>query len=558
MPSQLIKQSISAPGFLGINSQDSGEDSDIRFAKIADNVVFDSAGRIAARKGWTSIAGPVGAVSASGPSEYGIAEYSVGEFGAPTLFKFIYEFVKEGDNVIISGGGNILYTGIGNSIAPVTVRNADNSGNATYSITADHWQAVSLPYGDGAAAEPHAYLVQGGHDVLVYHELPTSGGNPHDHDSGSFGFQKLDDVGTLPVGYSSGSFRPNCGLAAYGRIWLADIANDKQTVYFSRLLDGSDFSGGDSGFLSLNAVFPSNDEIVALAAHNGFLIIFGKNNIAIYQNPIDVTRLELADFIPNVGCINRDTVQNTGTDIVFLSKAGLLSLQRVIQEKSLPFRDLSKNIRDEFLANIANEQTVNLKSGYVVQDALYLLTLPSTGIVYAFDMRSLLPDGAARVTTWTGILPTSFWITEANELVFSDGSYLGKYTGYNDNGQDYRFRYYTNYTNLADPSRIKILKKLGFTARGESNKQFYTFWGFDYKEDYRSANKTLPGSLVYEYGIGEFGVAEFGAGGTRNDSFLVPASGNGSTVQVGLEADVNGNYLALQKIDIFAKQGKVL
>jgi hypothetical protein len=54
------------------------------------------------------------------------------------------------------------------------------------------------------------------------------------------------------------------------------------------------------------------------------------------------------------------------------------------------------------------------------------------------------------------------------------------------------------------------------------------------------------------------GVAEFGAGGTRNDSFTVPASGNGNTVQVGLEADVNGNYLALQKIDIFAKQGKVL
>ena len=558
MPSQLLKQSISAPGFLGINSQDSGEDSDIRFAKIADNAVFDSAGRIAARKGWTSIAGPVGAVSVSGPSEYGVAEYSVGEFGAPTSFKFIYEFVKEGDNVIISGGGGILYIGIGNSITAATVRNADNSGNAAYNITADHWQAVSLPFGDGPSAEAHTYLVQGGHDVLVYHELPTSGGDPHDHDSGSFGFQKLDDVGTLPVGYTSGSFRPNAGLAAYGRIWLADIVNDKQTVYFSRLLDGSDFSGGDSGFLSLNAVFPSNDEIVALAAHNGFLIIFGKNNIAIYANPIDVTRLELIDYIPNVGCINRDTVQNTGTDIIFLSRAGLLSLQRVIQEKSLPFRDLSKNIRDEFLAGLDNETRVNLKSIYYARDALYLLTLPTTGIVYAFDMRTLLPDGAARVTTWTGIEPTSFFVTEANELIFSDDSYLGKYTSYQDNGQPYRFRYYTNYTNLSDPTRIKILKRLGFSARGESNKQFYTFWGFDYKEDYNSATKNLPGATVYEFGIGEYGVAEFGAGGTRNDSFTVPASGNGNTVQVGLEADVNGNYLALQKIDIFAKQGKVL
>jgi len=558
MPSQLIKQSLAAPGFFGINSQDSGEDSDIRFAKVADNVVFDSAGRIAARKGWTSIAGPVGFVSAAGASEYGIAEYSIGEFGAPTSFKFIYEFLKEGANVTISSGGGVLYTGLGDSITAITVRNADNSADASYNITNDHWQAVSLPYGDGAEAEPHAYLIQAGHDVLVYHVLPVSGGNPHAHNSGTFGFQKLEDVGTLPVGYTSGSFRPNCGLAAYGRIWLADIANDKQTVYFSRLLDGSDFSGGDSGFLSLNAVFPSNDEIVALAAHNGFLIIFGKNNIAIYSSPIDVTQLELVDFIPNVGCINRDTVQNTGTDIIFLSKSGLLSLQRVIQEKSLPFRDLSKNVRDEFLAALDNETVVNLKSVYFARDALYLLTLPTTGVVYAFDMRTLLPDGAARVTTWTGIAPTSFWVTEANELIFSDDAYLGKYTGYQDNGNPYRFKYYTNYTTLNDPVRIKILKNLGFTCRGESNKQFYTFWGFDYKEDYRTASKTLPGSLVYEWGVGEFGVAEFGAGGTKNDSFTVPASGAGSSVQVGLEADVNGNYLALQKIDIFAKQGKVL
>ena len=219
---------------------------------------------------------------------------------------------------------------------------------------------------------------------------------------------------------------------------------------------------------------------------------------------------------------------------------------------------MSKNIRDEFLTSLDNETRVNLKSIYYARDALYLLALPTTGVVYAFDMRTLLPDGAARVTTWTGIKPTSFFVTEANELIFSDDSYLGKYTSYQDNGQPYRFRYYTNYTNLSDPTRIKILKRLGFSARGESNKQFYTFWGFDYKEDYNSITKNLPGATVYEFGIGEYGIAEFGAGGTRNDSFTVPASGNGNTVQVGLEADVNGNYLALQKIDIFAKQGKVL
>jgi hypothetical protein len=93
----------------------------------------------------------------------------------------------------------------------------------------------------------------------------------------------------MPLGYSVGDFAPNCSLAAYGRIWVADIAGDPQTVYFTRLLDGSDFQGGDSGSLSLNAVFPNSDKIVAIAAHNGFLIIFGRNNIAVYANPIAVS-----------------------------------------------------------------------------------------------------------------------------------------------------------------------------------------------------------------------------------------------------------------------------
>ncbi len=186
------------------------------------------------------------------------------------------------------------------------VRNSTNTADLTYTITDNNWQAAALPYGDGTAAEPYAYVVQAAHEALLYRKV-----------SGSFIFQRLGDIGSLPSGYAVTDFKPNCALAAYGRIWMADIAGDPQTVYFSRLLDGSDFQGGDSGSVSLNAVFPNTDKIVAMAAHNDFLIIFGRNNIAIYNNPIDVTIMSLVDYIPNVGCVARDSVQNTGTDIIF-------------------------------------------------------------------------------------------------------------------------------------------------------------------------------------------------------------------------------------------------
>ena len=559
MAEQIIKQSLAAPGFLGLNSQQSNEDSDIRFARVAENVVFDSAGRLASRKGWVALTNEIGSFGAAGAAEYGVAQYGISEYGAPTNMKFVFEFVKEGGNVIISGGGGQLYTGT-TSITNVTIKNAANNGTATYTITADNWQAAALPYGEGQDSKPHGYLVQSNHKVLVFHELPTAGsGNPHAHNSGTFGFQVLDDIGTLPVGYSAGEFKPNCALAAYGRMWLANSPGDTQTIYFSRLLDGSDFSGGDSGSLSLNAIFPNNDEIIALAAHNGFLIVFGRDNIAVYGSPTDVTQLTLVDYIPNVGCIARDTVQNTGTDIIFMSRIGLLSLQRVIQEKSMPFRDLSKNIRDEFLADVLAESENNLKGIYYPKDAFYLLSLPGAEKTYCFDTRSLLPDGAARVTTFSNFSPNSFCVTQADELLLTTPTYIGKYDGYLDNGDDYRLRYYTNYTNLGLPNNIKILKKVGVTYRGASNKQFYIYWGFDYTEEYKSTSKTVTNSSsVSEFGIAQYGIGEYGDSLFKNGSFIVNSSGTGNVAQVGIEADVDGNYLAIQKIDVFAKQGKVI
>jgi hypothetical protein len=69
-------------------------------------------------------------------------------------------------------------------------------------------------------------------------------------------------------------------MAGYGRLWTADFSTDKSTVFWSDLLIGHDWSGGTSGSIDISKVWPDgHDEIVALAAHNGFLVIFGKRSI---------------------------------------------------------------------------------------------------------------------------------------------------------------------------------------------------------------------------------------------------------------------------------------
>jgi hypothetical protein len=531
--------SIQAPGFLGLNSQDSSVQLSSGFALKALNCVIDRYGRVGSRRGWTPVNTAINT-----------------DLGSGNPVEFIFELVDPDGNHLISAGNNELFVGT-TTMTTKTVRNLDNSADLVYNITSNKWQAAALPFGDTTDAVPHAYLAQEGHPTLVFHELPVSGGGVHDHDSGVFGFQQLGDVGTLPPGYATADFEPNCALAAYGRIWLADIDGDRQTVYFSRLLDGSDFSGGDSGFLSINEVFPNNDKIVAIAAHNGFLIIFGRNNIAIYANPIDVTQLTLAEFIPNVGCIARDSVQSTGTDIVFLSDSGVRSLQRIIQEKSLPFRDLSKNVRDELIDAVIGEAPNNIKGVYYDRDAFYLLALPTTKVVYCFDLRSALQDGSARTTKWDSIEPRAFYVNEAKQLLVGKPGYVGRYFGHTDNSAAYRLQYFTNYFDFDSPTNLKILKQIGFVVIGGAQAQVAIKYGFDYLENYRAITRVLPTGTIAEYGIAEYNIGEY-TNGIDLVKFKVNASGAGSVLQVGLESDISGNPLSIQKIDIYVKGGKTV
>src|SRR5690606_29836653 len=75
----------------------------------------------------------------------------------------------------------------------------------------------------------------------------------------------------------------NCVLAAYGRLWVSN-ANGTD-LHYSALLNGEDYDGSDAGVLDLRNVWPGTDTINAIAAHNGFLIVFGTKNIVVYADP---------------------------------------------------------------------------------------------------------------------------------------------------------------------------------------------------------------------------------------------------------------------------------
>jgi hypothetical protein len=549
MASPLQTASVAAPGFYGLNTQESSVTLSSGYALKAQNCVIDKYGRIGARRGWTPVNTAVNT-----------------DLGSGNPVEFIFEVVTGGGTDVLSAGNNKLFVGT-TTMTTKTVRNTTNSGNATYTITANDWQGAALSYGDVSDFQPHVYMAQASHPMLVYHELPASGNPFNSHDSGTFGYQRVGDAAALPSNHTTSTFMPSWVLSAYGRIWCGGISGDTQTVYFSDLLAGTDFQNGSAGYLNLQEVLPNGDPVVAAAAHNGYIIFFGKKNTAIYANPLDTGALTLVEVLNNVGCIARDSVQSLGTDVIFLSDAGVRSLQRVIQEKSLPMRDISKNVRDDLMAAVASETDLTkIKSIYFERDAVYLLTLPSTKFVYCFDTRAALQDGAMRVTIWDSIEPKAFCVTQDRNLFIGKPGYIGKYFGYADNTSSYRLQYYTNYFDFDAATSLKLLKKIGWVLIGGTNQSVAIKWGFDYSEGYQATTYLLDTAVVYEYnnstvdsiaGSTEYNIAEY-TSGIVLDRFSINAGGQGTVLQLGLEADINGNPLSIQKIDVGIKKGKTL
>jgi hypothetical protein len=543
MSKQLTVNSVSAPGFLGLNTQDPSLEISNGFAGIALNCVIDKFGRIGARQGYQNV------------------NTSSGTLGSNDV-TVIHELIETNGTltVLFFGNGKIFKLGLATAGAVAEYNIAQYGSNASpvaeyTSGVAGLGTVVELTYGGGGTAPTFnagnwqaaslngiVYFFQIDNDPIIYD--PAVSTSTYRRVSEKSGY-----VGTVP--------KANVAISAYGRIWAANTTTNNTTVSFSDLLSGHIWSTGTSGSLDVSRVWSNGaDEIMGLAAHNGFLFIFGRRQILVYANATTPSTMTLADTISSVGCIARDTIQNTGKDVVFLSGSGLRSVLRTVQEKSAPLGDLSKNIRNDFLATIASESDTQLRSVYSEQNGFYLLACPSSEKVFCFDTKTTLEDGSYRVTIWDSIEPKSFCARRNGDLLIGKTGFVTKYTGYQDNGSAYRMEYYTNNADLGKDGLTSIIKKIKVLVVGGSNQAVSIFWGYDFSSSYQSQTVSIPTQSVSEYGIAEYNIAKYAAGITLQE-LTAYGNGTGKIVQTGFEVDINGFPISFQKIEIQTKTGKL-
>lgn len=505
--------SISAPGFMGVNTSDAPVDLSPNFALEAINCVIDRSGRVASRKGWTPV---------------NTSNTDLGSSNVTCIGELIQ---NDGTSTILCAGNGFLFKRTTTTLTTLTY----GGGGVAPTINANNWKFCQL---NGIAM-----FWQIGHDPLIYDPVVST-----------TTFRRLNEK----AGTSGTVYQCNEAISAYGRVWAANTSTDKNTLVFSDLLTPHIWTGGTSGSLNLMGVWPKGgDEITGLAAHNNFLYIFGRKQILIYSNADTPSQMSLTDSILGIGCIARDSIQNTGEDIIFLADDVVRSLMRTIQEKSAPMRTISKNVHSDLQGYAELETMDNIKSIYSPSNSFYLITFPASTITYCFDMRTPLQDGSSRVTTWSNIEPKSFCETRDKMLYMGKGGYLASHEGYYDNNANYRMSYFTTWIDFGNPIQTSILKKAILTLIGLSNQTVVFKWGYDFVRSYYSQTTVLSGvSSPAEYGLAEFGLSEY-SGNVAINTMTVNGSSCGKVLQFGIEAQVGGYSISIQRIDLYTKNGRL-
>ena len=79
----------------------------------------------------------------------------------------------------------------------------------------------------------------------------------------------------------------------------------------------------------------------------------------------------------------------------------------------------------------------------------------------------------------------------------------------------------------------------------------------DYSTNFTPYLNFLKTGTNFEYGIAEYGTAEY-SGGITIENVSSAVGGSGTILQMGFEATINGQILSLQKLDIFTKIGRMI
>ena len=345
--------------------------------------------------------------------------------------------------------------------------------------------------------------------------------------------------------------------SAYGRLWVSGVNDDYQTVYFSDMLQGHRWYDGNevidddqntAGIIDVAEYWPDGqDTITGIAAHNGFLIIFGRKSILIYSgaqgDPSGEQGLKLEDAIRDVGLVNQDAMCNIGTDHLFVDSLGVRSLGRVIQEKSAPISEPSLNIAS-LIRPLIDTYSRTVRLMHLPSKSLMVCLFPAMREAYVFQLGRPSATGGLRITRWTDcdFLDSITVRTELENkalLAGRDSRGLLVYEGYKQ-PKDYAFRYESTVLAGENLMQTMIPKSTSFSFHSEKTPSvFNATWGFGSDMEYSRPLRNPKGKSEFK-------------------TVTTSLNGTGEMLRIGFDSMIEGDELSMQQITLNILLGRII
>ena len=322
---------------------------------------------------------------------------------------------------------------------------------------------------------------------------------------------------SVPPG-REGLYFQNRLLLLYGNDYLA-VSDVLDPLHYSPILNEFKLNTG------------SNDRVVALYPFNTTtLLIFKERSVLAVENLYgDLSTTRLTEITREFGCVSQASIAGTGSDVIFLSQRGIISLRQtefgISQSVVVPLSDQIQNIVDD----IDQAYWSNACATYFANR--YILSVPVEGgdstnqrtLVYNFLNKAwegywegslLVPKYWCRVVV--AGTDTLCWADESglihqfDPLGLVDVDRTGVLTQIST---EVRFRGYTGEDNVDHKQWTDIQFELGnwntrysITAQFDGVNEFYTV----------ATDQTKDRTVYYTYGSGTYN--------TNNtaDNFLLP------------------------------------
>lgn len=567
MAQQQQNITISAPGFQGLNTEDSPIDQNPGFCRIANNAIVDQFGRIGSRKAFAEYTTAVNVTYSADPAAVttNTDAHAIG-FGDINGTDYVLTTVSVTQKDAAGATLQQDYFLCKLTEASPGVFELDELTYPTLTDNSTLVNAKILGFRD------KVFIFSAGNECMVY-----------DGTTVTSLFTGTIDVDYIPptddTGVLAAAINGEIATAAYGRLWVAGVGGDYSTIYYSDLLVPTQWYDGrgtpvdaqnTAGILDVSEYWPNgSDRIRAIVAHNGALYVFGRESILVYNNaatgdPAGTDGIFLADTITNMGALNQDAVININSDVLFVDDSGVRSLGRTIQEKSVPIGDLSYNVRGDIQQLIANTPDDNVTLSYWPNESLIVALFPASEQAYVFEKRQASATGGFKATRWNSCKFNRMLYAVLNGetkylLTSNDSKGLLAYEGNEEyNNKVIQFEYVSNLLTFGQSANAKFLKQVDFTVVNLGDEvRAFGGWGFT---PYIQYNKefTIPEFDAALYDLGVFNTSLYALDRTEIRRYKVNTKGSGDAVCVGIRADVRGASISLQEINVQTLLGRII